>query len=160
MRHTGFIAAIVAGGIMLSAGAVMAQGPGGMHRAPIAFETLDTDGNGEISKDEFEARRAARFAETDSDGDGKLSRDEMLAEGQKRIEARIDAMIERMDGNKDGMLAMDELPEPRKSWRADKMFDRMDRDDSGGIDKAEFEDAQARMSGHDWKHGKRGDRKN
>jgi Ca2+-binding EF-hand superfamily protein len=154
MKHTGFIAAVMASGIMLSAGVALAQGPGGMHhRGQMSFEMLDVDGNGEISQDEFEARHETMFNSTDSDGDGMLSRDEMIAAGQKWLEARVDAMLEGMDENGDGMLALDEMPGPRDSKRAGRFFDRMDGDDSGSIDKAEFDAARERMEEHGMKRG-------
>lgn len=88
------------------------------------------------------------------------SREELIAAGQKRVEKQVDRMLERMDENKDGALAADEMPQPRDSKRADKFFDRMDKDDSGSIDKAEFEEAQKRMAEHGKKHGKHKEKKN
>lgn len=150
MKHTGFIVAIIAGSIALTAGAAMAQKSGGMHRAPISFEQADQDGNGEISKEEFSARHEARFNDADANGDGSLDRDELLGSARKSAEQRVDAMIERFDENGDGVLSQDELPQPRQSKRADKAFDRMDKDENGSISKAEFDEAKERMG----KHGK------
>lgn len=148
MKHTGFIVAVVASSIALTAGAAMAQKPGGMHRAPISFEQTDQDGNGEISKEEFAARHKARFDEADANSDGSLDREEMLLQGQKRIEERVDALIERFDENGDGVLSQDEMPKPRDSKRADKFFDRIDKDENGSISKAEYEEAQEHMGKH------------
>ncbi|MDU9007147.1 EF-hand domain-containing protein [Sedimentitalea todarodis] len=156
MVHKGFIAVIVASSVVLTAGAAMAQKPGGMHRAPISFEDADQDGNGEISKEEFAARHEARFDAADVNSDGALDRDEMLLEGQKRLEERVDALIERFDEDEDGVLSRDEMPKPRDSRRADKFFDRMDQDENGSISKAEYEEAQEHMG----KHGKGKWRKN
>lgn len=148
MKHTGFIAAIIAGGVALTAGSALAQKPGGMHRALISFETMDRDGNGEITQQEFETRHEARFAAADGDGDGMLSREEMILAGQKRLEERVDAMIERFDEDLDGLLSQTEVPEPRKSKRADRHFERMDQDDSGSISKAEYDEARDHMGRH------------
>lgn len=148
MKHTGFIVAIVASSIALTAGAALAQKPGGMQRAPISFEQADQDGNGEISKEEFASRNEAHFSETDANSDGSLDRDELMLSGEKRLEERVDAMIERFDKNDDGVLAQDEMPKPRDSKRADKFFDRADQDDNGSISKAEFDEAQEHMGKH------------
>lgn len=156
MKHTGFIAAIIASSVALTAGAALAQKPGGMHRAPISFEDADQDGNGEITKEEFAARHQARFDEADTNSDGSLDRDEMLLAGQKRIEERVDALIERFDEDEDGVLSQDEMPKPHNSKRADKFFDRIDQDENGSISKAEYEEAQEHMG----KHGKDKWRKN
>ena len=53
MKHALLTAALVAGGLSLAAGAVLAKGPGfPMGGGPkIDFESLDTDGNGEISRE-------------------------------------------------------------------------------------------------------------
>lgn len=156
MKHTGFIVAIIATSVALTAGAAMAQEPGGMHRAPISFEDADQDGNGEITKEEFAARHQARFDEADANSDGSLDREEMLASAMKRMEERVDAMIERFDADADGVLSQDEMPKPHASKRADKFFDRMDKDESGSISKAEYDEAQEHMG----KHGKDKSRKN
>ncbi|MEO9780066.1 MAG: EF-hand domain-containing protein [Sedimentitalea sp.] len=148
MKHTGFIVAIVASSIALTAGAALAQKPGGMQRAPISFEQADQDGNGEISKEEFASRHEARFSETDANSDGSLDRDELMLSGEKRLEERVDAMIERFDKNDDGVLSQDEMPKPRDSKRADKFFDRADQDDNGSISKAEFDEAEEHMGKH------------
>ncbi|MEY8830717.1 EF-hand domain-containing protein [Sedimentitalea sp. XS_ASV28] len=156
MKHTGFIFAIIAGGVALTAGSAMAQKPDGMHRAPISFEQVDLDGNGEISQDEFAARHQARFNEADANGDGSLDRDELLGAAVKQVEDRVDRMIERFDANVDGVLSQDEMPKPRDGKRTGKVFDRMDKDENGSISKAEFDEAQAQMD----KHGKGKWRKN
>ena len=46
-------------------------------RRRAALAELDTDGNGKISRDEFNQRLDGRFEELDKNGDGELSEDEM-----------------------------------------------------------------------------------
>ncbi len=148
MKHSGVIVAIIASSLAVTAGAALAQKPGGGPRAPIAFDKVDQDGNGEISKQEFATRHRAGFDAADANGDGALDRAEMLLEAQTRNEARVDAMIARFDENGDGVLSRDEMPKPRDSRRADKFFDRADKDENGSISKAEYEKAQDHMSKH------------
>lgn len=104
------------------------------------FSTLDTDGNGQISAEEFEARGAVRFAALDTDGDGKLSAEELSAAEEGRRAERITRMIERFDTDGDGMLSSEEMsPENRRSAR---MMERLDTDEDGTISAEEYEAAE------------------
>ncbi len=144
MKHTQFIAVIVAVAGLTGASAALAKPGMGAHGPKVTFEELDADGNGEVTKAEIDSHRAARFAATDTDGDGKLSAAEIEAEGAKRAAERAARMIKRHDSDGDGALSQDELPKPRE--RGD-MFARMDSDGSGAISKEEFDDARAKMRG-------------
>ncbi len=116
------------------------------HGSRIDFETLDADGNGEITQAELTAQAEARFAEADTNGDGNLSVEELTAraegKSQERMERRIAKMIERRDANGDGVLSAEEM-RPDES-RAERRFDKLDADDNGSISKEEFETAMAR----------------
>ena len=155
MNYWGFIASVVATGTVLAAGAAQAQGPGKMHRFDLSFQALDTDADGQITREEMQNHRIARFAETDADGDELLSYEEMVQAGNARVEVRVTEMIERFDTNGDGALSLEEMPERGKSRRSGKMFDRIDADDSGSISQEEVEEAKARMKEHkSRRHGK------
>ncbi|WP_171115060.1 EF-hand domain-containing protein [Ruegeria sp. HKCCA5463] len=143
MKNVTFISAIVISAVAITGTSVLAAGPGG--REPVSFQELDADGDGQVTQQEMEAHRTARFTEADTNGDGKLSQEEMQAAAQKKASDRVARMFENNDANKDGFLSQDELPKPR---RADKMFDRMDADNSGGISEQEFADAKDRMGRH------------
>lgn len=147
MKHTYFIAAIIAAAGIAGASAAVAKQGTGHHGPRVAFEELDADGNGELTKAEMEARRDARFARIDSNGDGKLSAAEIEAEGARRAAERAARMIERHDKDGDGVLSREELPKANKHAA---MFSRMDRDGSGVVSKEEFE--QARMEMRDKHH--------
>jgi Ca2+-binding EF-hand superfamily protein len=56
-----------------------AAGPEAAERRLAAFREQDSDGDGRISRAEFDAARAARFAALDADGDGRVTREEMRA---------------------------------------------------------------------------------
>ena len=140
MKNAKFITAIVLSAVAVTGTSVLAAGPGG--REPVSFQDLDANKDGQVTQQEMEAHRTARFSEADTDGDGQLSLEEMQAAAQKKASDRVTRMFENNDANKDGFLNQDELPKPR---RADKMFDRMDADNSGGISEQEFADAKDRM---------------
>lgn len=140
MKRSSITAAVTIAAIALGAGAVMAKSRG--HMAPIAFEELDTNADGQVTKEEMAALRATRFEESDTNGDGGLSLEELQAHAQERAAKRAEHMMSRRDANGDGQLTMDELGDDR---RAEGRFDRMDSDGDGAISKAEFDEARANM---------------
>lgn len=113
---------------------LLAMGPGGGHPA-MSFEELDANADGQISAEEFQNARTARFATADSNGDGLMSRDEIVAAIQARAGDQADRMIKRFDANGDGSVALDEMPKPRNP---EKMMKRLDKDGNGTISKEEF----------------------
>ncbi|WP_278921203.1 EF-hand domain-containing protein [Pseudophaeobacter profundi] len=129
------IVAILATAAMLAATTAMAK-PGFGPMGPKAqFEELDSDGNGEITKAEMAAHKAARFGAADSNGDGKLSAEELHARGQELLAKRVAAMIRHMDQDDDGQLSQAEMG---KRGDHGDMFARLDRDDNGSISQEEF----------------------
>lgn len=140
---------------------------GGAFGGDVGFEQLDADGNGEISKEEFDARHAAWLAMMDANGDGMLQQQELEAYILERIKAmaakQSERMIERLDSDSDGMVSADELGSKMgRASRGDRMFDRLDADDSGGISADELESAKAmgkKSRGSDGRHRHGGKRK-
>ena len=124
--------------------------------AKFDFETIDADGNGEITQAEISAFEAAKFAEADTNRDGLLSKEEILAqfEGRNsdRADRRIERMISHLDANEDGSISLEER---QSNDRTARMFERIDADDSGTISAEEAEKV-AKRGGRD---GKRGHRK-
>lgn len=51
------------------------------------LEKIDTDNDGKISKQEWQAHHDERFAELDADKDGAISQDEFKAHHQKMMKA-------------------------------------------------------------------------
>ncbi|MEJ6389325.1 EF-hand domain-containing protein [Gymnodinialimonas ulvae] len=131
------------------------------------FEELDADGNGSVTLEEVQAAGEGRFARADADGDGALSRAELIAQGQDRVEARVDRMLERLDNNGDGQLTQAELEEAREGRGGrfgrggpspERMFDRLDADGDGAVTEAEFDEGVARfLERMGRRHGNRGE---
>lgn len=71
MKNVTFISAIVMSAVAITGTSVLAAGPGG--REPVSFQELDADGDGQVTQQEMEAHRTARFTEADTNGDGMLS---------------------------------------------------------------------------------------
>lgn len=132
--------------ISVGAGAVYAQGMGPKGEG-MSFETLDADGSGEITIEDFELLKNQRFAEIDTNGDGSVSKDEFSAHAQVRAAERAEEMFARLDADGDGTLSRDVL-ESRMGGRGpgDKMLSRFDTDNSGGVSAEEFEAAKAKMA--------------
>ncbi|OIQ46216.1 MAG: calcium-binding protein [Roseobacter sp. MedPE-SW] len=145
MKQTKILAVILATAGALAATTAMAKpGCGGMG-AKMSFEELDADGNGEISKAEMEAHKAARFSTADGNGDGKLSAEELVAQAQKHAAKRVEKMISHLDSDGDGMLSAEEMS--NRGGRHGDMFKRVDRDGNGAVSKEEFEQAREHRGG-------------
>ncbi len=111
--------------------------------APIDFEQIDADGDGQITRAEMDGLRAGRFAAVDANGDGNLDLEELEAHGTQRAKERAEKIMERMDANDDGVLSPEEMT---RETRATRRFDRMDTDGDGAISKAEFDAVKDRMA--------------
>ncbi len=117
-----------------------------------------------VSTAQAHPSRGHRFDRFDTDGDGRLTR----AEVDKVTRKRVDALFERMDADDSGQVTADELEAVRKErktqeddrskrrrrWRRRRAreaevsfdlelhFDRLDADESGGIDRKDLESAR------------------
>jgi Ca2+-binding EF-hand superfamily protein len=150
MKHATITATLAAAILAGATAQAIAEGHGMKrdgHGPRPAFEELDADGDGGITRDEMKAHMAARFARADADGDGLLTRDEMLARAEEqaaeRRAKRIDRMMDRLDADGDSALSLAEM-----QARADgRRFDRADADGDGRITKAEMEEMRAKHKG-------------
>lgn len=70
------------------------RGPGGPGGPAMAMKKADTNGDGAISKAEFDAQSAQRFAKLDTNSDGKIDAAEMKAQHDK-ARAKMKKMRER-----------------------------------------------------------------
>ncbi|HEY8520016.1 MAG TPA: hypothetical protein VIN61_08055 [Gammaproteobacteria bacterium] len=148
--------ALGAFGAALAVGTVAAQPRSG---ADPWFERLDTNGDGVIERDEFEASRRSQFERADADGDGYLSDDELRAlperggmggRGHSRGRRWAGRMpdvggqaLARHDTDGDGRLSAQEFLAAESP-----MLRRLDTDRDGRITRQEAESAQARAREH------------
>lgn len=128
--------------IAAGTGAAMAKGPGGGER--MNFETLDVDGSGEITAEDFATLRDNRFSAIDADGDGSVTLEEFTAAAAARSTERATQQFERLDVDGDGVLSRDTLG--GGGGMGQRMLTRLDTDDSGGVSEEEFEAAKDRMA--------------
>ncbi len=174
---TALVAAIA---LTLPATSAFAKGGmGGARGMAIEFEDLDLNGDGQLTKEEMQNQKQARFAKVDTNGDGQLSIEELEAAAAERHKAFASRMIERLDTDENGTLSQEEMEAARdmrdggkggkrhgkkegkrhgggdrSEARMERMFDRVDADDDGVITKAEFDEAKANMKKR-W--GRKGD---
>ena len=120
---------LAAGGIGLTAAAAPAAAHRGLHK----FNRADTDKDGKITRAEFDAARNARFAGIDANGDGTLEISELRAWVRAWPSRFRDARFKALDGDSDGKVGVEEYVAQRKA-----MFARIDANNDGTVDKAEF----------------------
>nr|WP_323776641.1 EF-hand domain-containing protein [Amylibacter sp.] len=116
------------------------------------FKKLDTDGNGSLSPEEFDAAMKMRHDGMGEHGKkhhgdkrgGKDGHKEGRKGGDKngRGGDRHGNMMAKLDANKDGKVTKDELG----TEMADRMMSHMDTDKDGRISKAEAEAAHDKWS--------------
>ena len=104
--------------------------------AQTAFQRLDADGSGAISRAEFLMLRREMFARIDADGSGTVTRAEIEAArqatpGQRKMQA--DDRIWAQDANGDGVLTLTEYTAQTRG------FDFADRNNDGQLSPAEFD---------------------
>ncbi|AMO71831.1 hypothetical protein AZE99_08190 [Sphingorhabdus sp. M41] len=130
-------ALLMAGGI-----AVAAPGDRGMR--------ADTNADGAISRAELTASLNTRFAKMDVNGDGQLSKEDREARRADRSAKRGERFA-KADTNGDGELTQAEMEAARSARRAER-FARADKDGNGKLSQ---EEAQA-MHGKRGDRGMRG----
>lgn len=113
------------------------------------FGLMDQNGDGQVTAEEIEAAKAARFAAADTNGDGVLSAEELAAAQERRAEDLRAArrahlapqMVERMDRNGDGQLSAEELEPPTPAQR---FVERFDANGDGTVTTEEFQNRPTR----------------
>ncbi len=136
----------------------MGAGPGGLLGGLMPdFAALDADANGQITAEELDAARAARFSSADGNTDGGLSADEIVAQlAARRAEmmaARAVRMIQEQDANADGLLQADELADGRGPSPA-VIFAMLDTNTDGTVDRAEFDAGLAALADRAGRHNR------
>ena len=87
------------------------SGDGRDHEARRAamFDNMDANEDGAISREEFANPHAKRFKEADTDNNGSISPAEFEAKMMERAKSHAARMFERLDKNSDGAIDKDEI---------------------------------------------------
>ena len=158
MKKLAVITVLLAGTGAVALTAFGQAGPGRGHGPQMNLEQVDINGDGNISLDEINADRSARFASADANGDGGLTLDEFTsareAEREARQAERMTKHFERLDADGDGIVTLAEQ-DAFAAERTEKMFQRVDSNDDGVISEAERDAAKGFRRGHRGKHMQR-----
>lgn len=121
-------------------------GPGEHHGGMMWMKSVDTDGDGAISKAEADAL----FNKIDTNHDGKLDKSELAAyhkaaweQRRAQMKAEFEAKFKAADKNNDGALTRDEFKAafPRMANR----FDKLDANRDGKVTMAEIQADMQKM---------------
>jgi hypothetical protein len=139
----GFGVASVAG-LLFAATPALAGGDKahGEHKGMAAMQMMDTNGDGQLSRDEHAAGARKMFETMDGDKDGKVTATEMDAahaqmagkDMKKKGHMSAADKIKVVDTDGDGVLTAQE-----HATGATTMFDKMDTNKDGSVSKAEHE---------------------
>ena len=121
------------------------QGQMGGQSEEMMFKNMDANGDGMVSKAEFNAFHAKRFKELDVNKDGRISPEEMKSGHKKPMgdmkssgTTHLDERFNAADANHDGGLDKDEAKDmPMLSM----YFDEVDANHDGKVTRQEYFDA-------------------
>ncbi len=139
---------LIVAGCLLGA-APLAQACDPMHcpsHGGVSFQEMDKNGDGAVSKKEFDAFYNARFKELDANRDGKISADEMGAVDRNKMgksDVNFEHRFDEVDINGDGVLSRDEAEIGMPMIFA--RFDEFDTNKDGKISKDEMATGMKKM---------------
>lgn len=122
---------------------MIAASPASAQRGSVdRFAEADSNGDGVVTRAEFQASRLERFERMDRNGDGAISRDDFgrLMRFRPQAGQRLDELLAEADTNHDGRVTRSELQQAPTP-----LFDRADTNGDGRIDAEEQAAARERM---------------
>jgi len=111
-----------------------AGGGRGHGQMRMMFELLDQDGDGTVTREEFDAVRGELFASADTDGSGSFALEDFSTIWMTVNDGRVVRMFQRLDDNGDLAVSPDE-----RAAHSQRMMERMDRNGDGVVTKADFQ---------------------
>jgi hypothetical protein len=132
--------AAVAG--LAGAGIALANERGGERDGAERFFRADANNDGRVTKDEVRAAREAAFARMDVDQDGFLTPADRADRPVRQGRGDPGARMAKMDSNADGRISKDEFVGLDYA-----IFDRLDANKDGAIDRTEAASMQGRRGG-------------
>lgn len=103
--------------------------------AGAGLAAADVDGDGRVTRAEFQALRALGFDRLDADGDGRLT-----AAEREGAQGRMRGQLDRADSNGDGVVTEAEyLNQPARG------FDRFDANHDNALDRGELDAMRAAL---------------
>lgn len=98
-----------------------------------SFETMDVNGDGNITQDEIDSLRAEHLARHDSNGDGELNLEEFLGLWHEAIRPVAVRAFQSFDRDGDGTITKVEYDRPMEG-----VINRFDNNNDGELSLREF----------------------
>jgi len=106
------------------------------------FEELDINNDGRVSKEEIRRKNESVVKSMDLNGDQNLRSEGLMRQHSHRAKFYVTRIIKRLDSDNDGELSFGELKNSRHVKNLTKMFDLIDKNDDGFINKREVQNAK------------------
>jgi len=116
------------------------------HHGPgrgMMLQHLDSDGDGQITREEFDTGHAAHFGKLDLDSSGSFTIEEMDQMREAMREKRRQKRFQRWDQDGDGNVTQEEF-----NAHGSDMFSGMDTDENGVVDQSEIKGWHPMKKGH------------
>jgi len=115
-----------------------AQAPNQVQMDDALFKRMDANGDGSVSKAEFDEFNSSRFKELDANNDGKVTREETDTRVNKAMRYGLKHFEERFssaDTNRDGLL---DRVEAQAMPVMEVFFDQVDTNHDGKVTREEY----------------------
>jgi Ca2+-binding EF-hand superfamily protein len=135
------IPALAAGAALLAVTAGLAGGAVAQERA--AFDRLDLNKDGVITRAELAETAERLVARLDADRDGYITRAEFMQFQDRLARRRGNALFKRLDANRDGAISM---AEAAAAPRLQRGFALLDANGNGRVTRAEYDAFSKRLA--------------